>query len=234
MNDFGASINPRKTLVREEILSRAADVFDRSGFAQTRMQDIAQELSLSRSALYHYFASKEDILAALVAEHTQIRAEVLVAYADDKARSPADRLRDALRSTIGERLAGGSRLRVLDQLVRDMPPGMRADFDRGRRHILDVYTRIIVEGIASGAFRDVDPRMAALAVLGIASWTSWWYSPSGRRGAGELTEMLIDLALHSVLATGDGSVDRGRVFAEIRERLDLLEGERRAPSRSKP
>ena len=220
---MGQQNNLRKALVREEILTRAADVLDLRGFAQTRMQDIAEALSLSRSALYHYFASKEDILAALVDEHTKVRAEVLLALGGDRTRPAAARLREALRSTIGERLSGGSRLRVLDQLVRDMPAELRATFDRGRRQILDVYTRIIADGIRAGEFRDLDPRTGALAILGIASWTSWWYSPTGRHGPEALTEMLVDIALHSLLASAGATADRARVLAEIRERLDLLE-----------
>lgn len=225
MDSKAAPANPRRQLVREELLTKAAEVFDRLGFAQTRIQDIAEALSLSRSALYYYFTSKEEILAALVEEHTQARAANLLALAGDTSRPALDRMRDALRATIAERLARGSRLRVLDKLAMEMPAELRKDFDRGRRRILDLYAGIIEDGVRRGEFRQVDPRTAALAVIGIASWTSWWYSPGGRKTPEEISDILIDIALHGVTARVEQSCrkDRGDLIQEIRGRLDRLE-----------
>lgn len=225
MGNKKAATNPRKVLVRDEFLTKAAEVFDRKGFAQTRIQDIAEALSLSRSALYHYFTSKEEILAALVEEHTKIRAEVLATLTGDAARPATDRLRDALRSTIAERLSDGARLRVLDHLVLEMPPEIRKAFDRARRRILDLYTGIIQDGVNNREFRPIDPRTAALAVLGIASWTSWWYSPAGRKTPAELTDILVDIALNGVTARTPvaAPADQIRLIGEIRSRLDALE-----------
>ncbi|MGO4843611.1 TetR/AcrR family transcriptional regulator, partial [Rhizobiaceae sp. 2RAB30] len=60
------STNPRKELVREQLIDIAAKMFDSKGYAQTGMADIAQAIGLGRSAVYHYFRNKEEILAALV------------------------------------------------------------------------------------------------------------------------------------------------------------------------
>ncbi len=221
-----AAANPRKLLVREELLSKAAEVFAQQGYAQTRIQDIAQSMSLSRSALYHYFTSKEEILAALVEEHLERRASELERVAGDASRPAVERLRDALRATIIERLIGGPRLRVLDQLAVEMPADLRRTFDRGRRHILDLYTAVIADGIARGEFRPLDARVAALAVIGIASWTSWWYQPGGRKTPDDLADILVDIGVGGLLAAPGpakaGTAQAG-LLREIRDRLDQLE-----------
>ena len=219
------AVNPRKALVREELLTKAAEVFERLGFAQTRIQDIAEAMALSRSALYHYFTSKEEILAALVREMAERRAGELAIVAGDSSRPAVERLRSALRATIVERLSGGSRLRVLDQLAVEMPAELRKNFDRARRHILDLYTGIIAEGIERGEFRPIDARVAALAVLGIASWTSWWYSPQGRRTPGDLADILVEVGINGLIAAPGGvpATDRDGLLREIRARLDRLE-----------
>jgi AcrR family transcriptional regulator len=49
-----------------QILEAAMAVFGRSGFAQARMDDIAREAGLSKAALYLYFPSKDDIIAAIL------------------------------------------------------------------------------------------------------------------------------------------------------------------------
>ena len=59
------STTVRKELVRQELLTKAAEVFERQGFAQTTILDVAKAMQLSRSALYHYFKSKDEILSLI-------------------------------------------------------------------------------------------------------------------------------------------------------------------------
>lgn len=190
---------PRKELVRQEFLTKAADVFEKKGYAQTTIQDVAQALELSRSALYHYFKSKDEILEALVLEHTEAAAEQLEVRFAKQNGSAGERLRELLSNSINGRMTGGARLRVLDQLAAEMPPGIKQKFDHGRRRVLDLYTKLIRQGIDAGELRPVDARTAALAILGIASWTSWWYSPTGRKSPEELAALLVDIAFHGIV-----------------------------------
>lgn len=188
----------RKELVREEILTKAADVFEKKGFAQTTILDVAQALELSRSSLYHYFKSKDEILEALVLEHTEHAAEQMEKKLARRSGTASERLKELLSSSINGRMTRGARLRVLDQLAAEMSPEIKQKFDQGRRRVLDLYTRLIQNGIDAGELRPVDARTAALAILGIASWTSWWYSPAGRKSPEELAEVLVDIAFHGI------------------------------------
>ena len=217
--------NSRNRLVRDHILTKAAEVFETRGFGQSRIQDIAQAMDLSRSALYHYFDSKEEILAALVAEYAGDRLAGYEELARIKYRSARERMREALQRTISSRLVSGSRLRVLDQIGSEMPEDLRQRLDEGRHRVLDYYTDIVADGVASGEFRNIDPRTAALAVLGIASWTSWWYSPEGRKTPEELVEILVDVALNGLLVHDQRTepLNREALFARIRADLDAIE-----------
>lgn len=65
-------MSPRPDMRAErvpQILQAARAVFARSGFAQARMEDIAQEAGLSKAALYLYFASKDELIAALLQQY---------------------------------------------------------------------------------------------------------------------------------------------------------------------
>lgn len=53
---------------RRRILKTASALFAQRGFAGTSIRDISDELGLTKAALYYHFASKDDILAALVTE----------------------------------------------------------------------------------------------------------------------------------------------------------------------
>src|ERR1044072_1683622 len=61
----GAASNPRKDLVLEHLLNKAAELFLQRGYANPRMQDIADSMQMSRSSLYYYFENKEQVLRAL-------------------------------------------------------------------------------------------------------------------------------------------------------------------------
>jgi len=53
---------------REQILEAALRCFSRNGFHRATMQDIVREAELSAGAIYRYFASKEDIVAAIASQ----------------------------------------------------------------------------------------------------------------------------------------------------------------------
>ena len=51
---------------KKQILDAATTVFAKKGFADARMEDIANEARLSKATLYLYFKSKDDIIAAIL------------------------------------------------------------------------------------------------------------------------------------------------------------------------
>lgn len=57
-----------KDPVREEILKKAAELLGRFGFKKTTMEDIARAIGKSKSSLYYYYKTKEEIFEAVVNE----------------------------------------------------------------------------------------------------------------------------------------------------------------------
>lgn len=54
---------PEQTI--EKILSVSLQLFTTKGYEKTTIQDIVEQLGMSKGAIYHHFKSKEDILNAL-------------------------------------------------------------------------------------------------------------------------------------------------------------------------
>jgi len=82
-----------------QIMDAAIACFARDGFHRTTMADIVAETGLSAGAIYRYFPAKEDIVAAIAAEHHTREAAVL-AEAED-ATDAGDLLRDLARVSLG-------------------------------------------------------------------------------------------------------------------------------------
>jgi AcrR family transcriptional regulator len=56
----------RSTDTRDRVLEVALGLFVRHGFSRTTLQDIADELGLTRAALYYHYRSKDDLIASLI------------------------------------------------------------------------------------------------------------------------------------------------------------------------
>jgi TetR/AcrR family transcriptional regulator, transcriptional repressor of aconitase len=68
---------------RRQIMDAAVTCFARDGFHRTTMQDIVRETRLSAGAIYRYFPAKEDIVAAIAAEHHAAEAEAFAEVSAD-------------------------------------------------------------------------------------------------------------------------------------------------------
>ncbi len=59
-------MGPRKTTTRARLITTAAELFRRQGYAQTGVNQIIQEADATSGSFYHFFAAKEDLLLAVV------------------------------------------------------------------------------------------------------------------------------------------------------------------------
>ena len=215
--------NPRNKLVREQLIDIAAKMFDSKGYAQTGMGDIAKEIGLGRSAVYHYFGSKDEILSALVEAEALAPSHRLQELIDDKSLTATERLRRAVTDGIVRRLSSGSRFILFSRLEAQIPDQFGEVYNKSRRQIFDFYVNCITEGIASGEFRDVDPKISAFAVIGMANWTSRWYSPSGSKSPHEIAEIIADMALEGLRAPERRNGDRAALRATIQSLRSQIE-----------
>jgi AcrR family transcriptional regulator len=217
---------PRKELVRDQLIGIAAELFESKGFDQTSMNDIAQALGLGRSAVYHYFRNKEEILAGLVESESRTPSHELEAIRAAPDLTASEKLRRAIVTGVIRRLSEGSRFNLLSRLEPQIPDELRPLYNKGRRHILDLYVQLIEEGIASGEFRDVNPKIAAFAVIGMANWTSRWFSPEGRMDAEQIGATIADFAIHALAGKEFRGVDKSAVrdiADELRQQVEALD-----------
>src|SRR4051794_29328875 len=59
----------RRATTRAKLLKAAGSVFARRGYHEATLDEITTKASLSKGALYHHFASKEDLFLSLLADH---------------------------------------------------------------------------------------------------------------------------------------------------------------------
>lgn len=218
MVDVMARKTSKTNVVPQAILEAASNLFIKRGFDGTTMQDIAQELDISRSALYYYFKNKEEILASLT-EGLTIAAQQLASQVVEQAKAPDEALRELVHQHAKLILHRPVQFRVVDQAEGSLPEKQRKIAESARRVLLQKFTEVVQRGIDSGAFRMVNARVAAFSIIGMCNWTAWWFKADGAKSAEEIADMMADFALHA-LERNEIKKDRK---AGVDETLRLLE-----------
>jgi AcrR family transcriptional regulator len=171
---------------RRQILDAAVRVFAAKGFNQCRVSDIADEAGVAYGLVYHYFASKDEVLDTLFAERWHLMLDVIADI--DRQEIPARDKLWAIASFIVDSYAHDPD--VMKVIIVEVT---RAANTFGRTHlatIQEAYDRIagIVEKAQNeGEFKsEVTPRFAAMAFYGaIEQVLTGWIFESLPRGEAE-------------------------------------------------
>jgi AcrR family transcriptional regulator len=220
----GSGKGVRRTLVEQQILDRAADLFAERGVAGTTLQDVADALGMSRPALYYYVRSKEAILGRLVENLSGQDARALDAIRRRRRGTPAEKLHEMAYVVALNASSNPKQSRILVENKHQLPPDL-AEADRtAERSILRSIQTMIEQGVLAGEFRPVDAHTAALSIIGMCVWTAWWVGPDQRPE--ELADQIAEQAVAGVTASGRRGGDRSdpaTVLRGLREDLDQLE-----------
>lgn len=214
----------RRNLVEAEILERAAQVFSERGYGATSLQDIAADLGLSRSSLYHYFPNKEHLLTRLVSDLVTSSEVALRHMKEADASDPASALREAVGALLGPILEAPNRFRLLLTVEAELPAPIAERWRETRRSIVAEVSGLIRDGIEAGQFRPVDEQVATFTVLGMCNWVAWWPSRQ-RQDVETLQHEIADIAVAGLAATADVQAPRTprAAIKAARDQLDRLE-----------
>lgn len=198
VEEDGAAAQSKHSAKAREILLAAARIFNRRGYHETSMSDVAEALGVSKPYLYYYLKNKEDMLF----ECSRIATEELHTMLDGVRRA---------------KLAGWARLELLFKgyarvmttefgvcLIRNTAPGSLSEGGRerlwvGRRRLNREVEQIIAQGIADGSIRPCDPVALSFALFGTFNWMTFWFRPDGPMSADELTAQFLAVFAHGVV-----------------------------------
>lgn len=145
---------------REEILAAAVAEVTRSGFARTRVSDVARALGVSPALVFYHFQSKERLLAAAL-DHAVGRDLDRLAVAVGRPGTAMQRLSRILALYAPQGAAPGWTLWVDAWAEALRTPELRAHCRVLDRRWTDALTATITEGVAEGSFDCSDPAAAA-------------------------------------------------------------------------
>jgi len=176
----------------DEIAQAAIRLFNEKGYHATSVQDIADEVGLQKGSLYHYIASKEELLLQIASRsmHGFSRELAEICELDIPA---TERLRRAIHHHF-DIVTGDTQMTTV--LLREaflLSESERIVIQQAMDQYTNLWVRIIQEGMESGEFKRQDPRLVALHILGSCNWVYRWYRPGGALRPTEIAEQFFDL-----------------------------------------
>lgn len=188
-----------QTTRRRAIDDVASELFHANGYAATSVRDIAKALDIQAASMYAHVASKEDVLWSIVDRAaTAFEDAAELALADAAAADPVDRLAALVEAHVEVVTADPQRSSVFVTEWRHLSPDRRARIAARRDAYEARFRETIADGIATGAFVQTDPAIAATFLLTALNGVASWYRPNGRLSPDRIADHFVDLALRSL------------------------------------
>lgn len=178
----------------EAVLEAAARLFYERGYDGTSMDELARRLGVTKSAIYHHVAGKQELLRLIVAR----ALDGLFAVAEEASQldgRAVDRLEHLVRGSVG---VLADRLPFVTVLLRVRG---NSDVERSalarRREFDRIVADLVARAEADGDIRpDVDPALTARLLFGLVNSLIDWYRP--RDDAADIADVLAKVAFDGI------------------------------------
>jgi AcrR family transcriptional regulator len=209
-----------KSAKLDDILAAATERFGRDGYEDTRWADIAADVGVGPTALYHYFESKQHCLYVIMdraIESFRARFEELTA---DEDRDPLEVLDLVIADCfdITEHEVQRNRVLVAEQGMLSGPSGSPREEEarqaaRARTRDLEfAWATFLARAMRRGAIPESDPRLMTRAILGLYNSIWHWYRPNGIVALDRVAAFFTARS-HALLGIAPGAVVQHRAAA---------------------
>jgi AcrR family transcriptional regulator len=188
--------------LRERLLTVATRLFAQKGFEATSVQEIVESAGVTKGAMYHYFASKDDLLFEIYHRLLMMQTRRLEQFADGKGTA-GERLRAAAVDVLDTSFLHLDELTVFFRSMHMLPQEKRKTVRAERRHYHERFRALVEEGQTAGTFRsDVPADIVVQFFFGAVHQLAAWYHPNGPLGAHEVSEYYVTLLMDGLELAG--------------------------------
>ncbi len=175
---------------KAQILVASAELFSRKGYEKTSMKDIADQVGISKPALYHHLKSKHELLYTIMNDLMEFGIDGL----EKVNRMPIP---------VGEKIRLGIQhhLSSFDQYIAEyavmlhektdwLPKSLERKIKKKFRHYTTLWDKLINEAISDKVIQPgLDSKVLMWAILGMCNWVYKWYSREGRLSTSKIGEI---------------------------------------------
>ena len=198
---------------RNRVFEVAAEVFHRKGYDNTSMSDVATAAGLTKAGLYHHMTSKESLLYTVLDAGLDLTESYVMKPLQEIA-DPVERLKTMIDLHL--RLVLQERNLEVTGLLHECKSLSSADqtrINRRKKEYVKMLANLIADVIEKYGIKDLDPKLAAFALLGMLNWTYQWYQPGGSNSREDITKNFQDIFLRGILGHAFGEQQAAKAGA---------------------
>lgn len=186
---------------RHAILARSAELFAERGYARTSMMEIGEACGISKALFYHYYTSKEQLLADMLDWHLA-GLDLAVTAADEPGLQPAIRLRDMVRALLAAYATRDALHKVQMNDLDVLPAAVQARLKAAERRLVERFARAIGE-VAPELQRRRDLLMpVTMSLFGMLNWHHTWFRDDGPLSRDAYADLATRLLMGGVREVG--------------------------------
>jgi len=198
----GHGYSKRGEATFERVMRIVATMYRERGYERTSMSALARRAGVTAPAIYHYFGSKEEILAAFL-DYT-LRDLISTVESSIRGKTWTAKLQSFMKALVRWQLQqtpfpeAYDRIFELGQLRNSLPDQHRTHVLQLEREFYETCRDIVAGGIAAGEFRNVPVPSTTFAIIAMGDYILGWYRPDGPITHTQLADSYADLVIAMV------------------------------------
>jgi TetR/AcrR family transcriptional regulator, cholesterol catabolism regulator len=182
---------------KDKIFKTAISLFSVKGFRGTSIRDIANEMHISISNIYHHFGNKEGLLVAIL-EHSSERLLKALKHVSDLELSPKDKLKKLVEAhlRLSWTYTDETKIFFLDE------EHLSEEGDKINRNIqrqiFGFYQNVLQELDDEGLIQCRSIKVLAFNIFGVINWQLRWYRPDGPLSLDEILDEIVSFIMNGV------------------------------------
>jgi len=186
---------------RARMLDAAAKILAERGYAETRLEDIADEAGTKAGSLYYYFDSREQlVMEVLTVAMTRVTAAVKQSVRKlPKDASYREKITAALRANLEMVLEHDAYTAASLRSAPNLPLILRRQQLALQRDLGSFWRKLLQSAKANG---EINPRfnlsVLRMLLMGAMNWSIEWYRRSGALAPAEIADQLAAMVFEGV------------------------------------
>lgn len=183
---------------KDTILSKAAGLFRKKGFASTSMRELADSIGVEASSLYNHIGSKSELLQTIcfkIANDFNRHLEQV----KNSNKNSISKIEDLIRFHIEMMLESYDEVFVANHEWKQLKEPFLTNFLNQRKIYESAFIEIVDQGIEEGDLKRIHPYVAVLTILSAVRGLEFWQRHKKNLSITELENDMVNHLLKGLI-----------------------------------
>ena len=182
---------------KEKIINCAALLFAKYGYNATSIKSIAESCKVSKSLIYHYYFSKEDMLYDIAQSHINKLISIIDDCSRLKFESNQLKLKKIISQFMIEYKTSKNRHKILIQDIEFLKPSRQKKIKSLQMKVVRSVAEILKKiNPQIDEVKDLIP--VTMGLFGMINWTFTWINPSGKMTYKDVSDLFTNIFINGL------------------------------------